>query len=86
MIFSLLAGFSASILVTGMSNFLPFSGFDRRKTGMSQLPRFLVRILAAAGFLALASCSTVSGVGQDVQALGRGVSKSADKVQDGIRN
>jgi predicted small secreted protein len=38
-----------------------------------------VGLLAAA--LPLAACNTVSGAGEDIQAIGRGVENSADNVK-----
>lgn len=44
-------------------------------------PNMILRIAAVAAALALASCYTMKGVGEDVGAVGSGISKGADKVQ-----
>ena len=46
----------------------------------------LIRVFAAAAFLSLVSCSTISGIGQDVQSGGRAISRGANTVQKGITN
>lgn len=53
---------------------------------MTKIPSAAVRLIAALGVLALASCATINGVGQDVQQAGRGISKGANKVQNKITN
>ncbi len=44
----------------------------------------LVAIVLSAS--ALASCNTVKGVGEDVEAAGRGIGTAADEVQEDIQN
>jgi len=43
--------------------------------------RKLIVLVAAASALLVASCNTVSGVGKDVSAAGRAVTKTADDVK-----
>jgi len=43
--------------------------------------RKLIVFVAATAALLVASCNTVSGVGKDVSAAGRAVSKTADDVK-----
>lgn len=42
-------------------------------------------ILLLVSLVLLASCNTVQGVGQDVQAAGDAISRTADKTRDEFR-
>jgi hypothetical protein len=42
--------------------------------------------LVAIASLSLSACNTVKGVGQDVSAGGRDLTKAADKIQNKINN
>jgi predicted small secreted protein len=48
--------------------------------------KLMTAVAIVFGILAMASCSTVKGVGEDVQTVGHGVSKGASTVQSEIRN
>lgn len=41
-------------------------------------------ITSAIGVLALASCNTVKGVGQDVESAGRGIEHAAQRTSDAL--
>jgi predicted small secreted protein len=59
-----------------------------RFTGVSQmrtLPRWVLMLLAAAGFVGMASlsaCNTVEGVGEDTQEAGEAIEETAEDVGD----
>ncbi len=50
---------------------------------MKQLLSLFVLAIVA---ISLSACNTVKGVGQDVSAGGRDLTKAADRVQDKIQN
>lgn len=50
------------------------------------MSKFLLTILGAAALAGLSACNTVSGVGQDVSAVGRDIAGGAQGVESAIRN
>lgn len=46
----------------------------------------VVRLAAIAAAVAISACNTVTGVGQDVEKVGSGISKGAQKVEKKIQN
>ncbi len=49
------------------------------------MKKLAVLLLVLAGG-ALASCNTVAGVGEDVEAAGRGIGTAAEEVKEDINN
>ena len=49
---------------------------------MSYLARIIATLVAALFTLTLVGCNTISGIGQDVTAGGKALTKSADKTQN----
>jgi predicted small secreted protein len=53
---------------------------------MKHLLSLLIVAIVATGSIALTACNTVKGVGQDVSAGGRDLSKAANTVERKINN
>jgi predicted small secreted protein len=51
---------------------------------MSRMPRMLICLLALLSLLWLSACNTARGIGEDVQALGRAMSGTAEEVEEDI--
>jgi predicted small secreted protein len=57
--------------------------FDKERRTMKRTATKLLAIvfLLGAGTVVLNACNTVAGVGEDVQAVGKGVTKGAEKTK-----
>ena len=53
---------------------------------MKNLLSLLLILSAITTTMVLTACNTVKGVGEDVSAGGRGITKAADKVEQKIQN
>jgi len=51
---------------------------------MLRMPRMLICLLALLWLPSLSACNTARGFGQDVQALGRAMSGTAEEVEEDI--
>jgi predicted small secreted protein len=51
---------------------------------MSQTSKLLLGMLALLALPALSACNTARGFGQDIQALGRAVSGTAEEVKEDV--
>ena len=47
--------------------------------------RKILILAAAVATLAVAGCTTIAGVGKDVQAAGSAVTKTADEAKEGVK-
>ncbi|MBV53562.1 MAG: hypothetical protein CL816_05810 [Coxiellaceae bacterium] len=56
--------------------------FQRQEDVMSYATRIITLILAGILTLSLVGCNTISGLGQDVSAGGKALTKSADKTHE----